>query len=138
MPHDALLNYLGEVEDAVGDLAAAYVEFYEEEFIAADRVNLRIRVRFYNGFLLQLNESVIYQNRLEHLGYRYHFQGKSNEIIFRYDNTPHFPDLPNFPHHKHQKAGVEPSGPPSILNAIAEAAKISNEYEHSQRSKFIP
>lgn len=130
MPHDALLGYLEEVEDAIGNLKEAYVELYEEEFLTGDRVNLRIRVRFYNGCLLQLNESVIFQNKLEHLGYRYHFQGKNNELIFRYDNTPHFPDLPNFPNHKHHQSGVEPSGPPSILTAIAEAAKISNECEH--------
>jgi hypothetical protein len=125
MPHDALLSYLREVEDAVGNLTAAYMELYEEQFLTTDRVNLRIRVRFYNGFLLQLNESVIFHDKIEHLGYRYHFQDKENELIFRYDNTPHFPDLPNFPNHKHQKTGVEPSGPPSIFKAIAEAAEIS-------------
>jgi hypothetical protein len=129
MPHDALLGYLEEVEDAIGNLKEAYVELYEEEFLTGDRVNLRIRVRFYNGCLLQLNESVIFQNKLEYLGYRYHFQGKNNELIFRYDNTPHFPDLPNFPNHKHNHRGVEASGPPSILTAIAEAAEISNERE---------
>jgi len=129
MPHDALLGYLEEVEDAIVNLKEAYVELYEEEFLTGDRVNLRIRVRFYNGCLLQLNESVIFQNKLEYLGYRYHFQGKDNELIFRYDNTPHFPALPNFPNHKHHQKGVEPSGPPSILAAIAEANKISNECE---------
>jgi len=129
MPHDALLGYLEEVEDAIGTLKESYVELYEEEFLTGNWVNLRIRVRFYNGCLLQLNESVIFQNKIEHLGYRYHFQGKDNELIFRYDNTPHFPDLPNFPNHKHHQTGVEPSGPPSILTAIAEAAKISNECE---------
>ena len=125
MPHDALLGYLEEVEDAIGNLQEAYVELYEEEFLTRDRVNLRIRIRFYNGCLLQLNESVVYQGKLEHLGYRYHFQGKNNELIFRYDNTPHFLHLQNFPNHKHQKTGVEPSESPSILKAIAEAAKIS-------------
>ena len=34
MPHDALLSYLGEVEDAVSNLAAAYVELYEEQFLS--------------------------------------------------------------------------------------------------------
>jgi hypothetical protein len=125
MPHDALFGYLEEVEDAIGNLQEAYVELYEEEFLTRDRVNLRVRIRFYNGCLLQLNESVVYQGKLEHLGYRYHFQGKNSELIFRYDNTPHFPHLPNFPNHKHQKTGVEPSESPSILKAIAEAAKIS-------------
>jgi hypothetical protein len=131
MPHDALLGYLEEVEDAIGTLKESYVELYEEEFLTGNRVNLRIRVRFYNGCLLQLNESVIFQNKIEHLGYRYHFQDKDNELIFRYDNTAHFPDLPNFPNHKHHRTGVESSGPPSIFAAIAEAAKISNECERS-------
>jgi len=127
MPHDALFGYLEEVEDAIGNLQEAYVELYEEEFLTRNRVNLRVRIRFYNGCLLQLNESVVYQGKLEHLGYRYHFQGKNNELIFRYDNTPHLPHLPNFPDHKHQETGVEPSESPSILKAIAEAAKISQD-----------
>lgn len=128
MPHNALLAYLEEVEDAIGNLHEAYVEQYEEEFLTGDRVNLRIRVRFYNGCLLQCNESVIFQSKLEHLGYRYHFQGKNSELIFRYDNTPHFPGFPNFPNHKHHQTGVESSRPPSILEAIKEAAELSLRY----------
>lgn len=128
MPHNILLRYLEEVEVAIGALREAYAEFYEEAFLTPDRVNLRVRVRFYNGCLLELNESVIYQDGLEHLGYRYHFQGKDNELIFRYDNAPHFPDLPTFPEHKHHQTGVVSSAPPSILNAIEEAAEISSRY----------
>jgi hypothetical protein len=100
----------------------------EEEFLTPDRVNLRIRVRFYNGCLLQVNESVVFHEKIEHLGYRYHYQGKDNELIFRYDNTPHFPDLQTFPDHKHHQAGVDSSGPPSVLKAIEEAAEISSQY----------
>ncbi len=62
MPHDALLTYVKEVETAIGALREAYVELYEEEFLTPDRVNLKIRVRFYNGCLLELNESIIYQD----------------------------------------------------------------------------
>jgi hypothetical protein len=107
------------------------VELYEEEFLANERVNLRIRVRFYNGCLLQLNESVIFQTQLEHLGYRYHFQDENSQLIFPYDNTPHFPDLPNFPHHKHCPTSTEPSRSSSILAAIAEASEICRKYERS-------
>jgi hypothetical protein len=128
MPHDALFGYLKEVEDAIGNLQEAYVELYEEEFLTKGRVNLRIRVRFYNGCLLQLNESVIFQGKLEHLGYRYHFQDKNNELIFRYDNTPHFPGLPNFPNHKHHQMGVDSSGEPSAPEVIREAAELSLRY----------
>jgi hypothetical protein len=131
MPHDALLRYLEEVETAIGTLRDSYVEFYEEEILTPHRANLRIRVRFYNGCLLELNESIVHQDGLEHLGYRYHFQGKDNELIFRYDNAPHFSDLQTFPDHKHHQTGIDCSGPPSILKAIEEASEISSRYARS-------
>lgn len=42
---DLLYRYLRDVEAAVRELEGAYVERYEEEILAANRVNLRIRVR---------------------------------------------------------------------------------------------
>nr|WP_253881088.1 MULTISPECIES: DUF6516 family protein [Microcystis] len=38
---------------------------------------------------------------MEFLDYRYHFQDEQNNLVFRYDSTPHFPNLSTFPHHKH-------------------------------------
>ena len=49
---DFLSRYLKEVEATVRQAEDAYVERYEEEIVAADRVNLRIRVRFRKGQLL--------------------------------------------------------------------------------------
>ena len=48
---DLLSQYLEELEAAVRELENAYVESYEEEILAANRVNLRIRVRFQTGYL---------------------------------------------------------------------------------------
>ncbi|SDE08432.1 hypothetical protein SAMN04487996_103300 [Dyadobacter soli] len=33
--------------------------------------------------------------------YSFHWQSRSGELILRWDNAPHFQNLPNFPHHKH-------------------------------------
>lgn len=33
--------------------------------------------------------------------YAYHYQRSDGSLLFRYDNSAHFPNLPNFPHHKH-------------------------------------
>lgn len=33
--------------------------------------------------------------------YAFHWQKNTGELILRWDNAPHFPGLPNFPHHKH-------------------------------------
>jgi len=71
---DLLSQYLGDVAAVVRKLEDVKVERYEEEILAANRVNLRIRIRFLSGYLLELNESVIVEaEHIRHLGYRYHF-----------------------------------------------------------------
>jgi hypothetical protein len=122
MLFDFLSQYLGDVEAAVRKLKGVYVERYEEEIVAANRVNLRIRVRFLSGYMLEVNEAVIGEaGHVRHLGYRYHFQDGQNNLVFRYDNTPHFPGLENFPHHKHLPDKVAAAEQPSILKVIEEA-----------------
>lgn len=126
MLHDLLSRYLEELEGAIRELEGAYVENYEEEILTANRVNLRIRVRFQTGHLLELNEAAIVEaGHIRHLGYRYHFQDRENRLLFRYDNTPHFVDLNSFPHHKHLQNKVSPVEKPSILKVIEEARLLA-------------
>lgn len=118
---DPLRNYLDEIGSAVSNLRGAYAERYEEEILAADRVNLRIRIRFRQGSLLELNEAIIAAGTtIRHLGYRYHFQDQKSRLIFRYDNTPHFPELEKFPQHKHVAGGVIGCERPTIMQVIEE------------------
>ena len=35
------------------------------------------------------------------LAYSYHYQNSQNELVFRYDNAEHHPEILTFPHHKH-------------------------------------
>jgi hypothetical protein len=125
MLHDLLYHYLEEIEVEIKKLKNAYVECYEEEILSSNRINLRIRVRFKTGDLFELNEAVIVEDdQLERLNYRYHFQDRQNNLIFRYDNTPHFPDLENFPHHKHLSDNIISSQKPSVLEVIEEVVKL--------------
>jgi Family of unknown function (DUF6516) len=48
-------------------------------------------------------------------------QRADSELVFRYDNTPHFPDLPSFPHHKHLRDAVVASDKPDLLVVLQEA-----------------
>lgn len=119
--HDFLERYFAEIEVAVTQLPA-YAESYVEEILSAERANLRIRLRFQSSCLLEINEAIIVENGvLKSLGYRYHFQRASRELVFRYDNTPHFPDLPSFPHHKHLRDAVVASSKPDLLDVLQEA-----------------
>lgn len=117
-----LAAYLQGVESTVAALCGADVESYVEELLTPGRANLRIRVRFANGRLLEVNEAVaVLAETLCHLDYRYHCQGPDNKLVFRYDNTPHFPELPGFPHHKHLPGKTVPAPRPPIAEVIADA-----------------
>ena len=125
LPHDSLERYFAEVEAAVAQLPA-YTESYIEEILTAGRANLRIRLRFENGALLEINEAIIVENgEIKTLGYRYHLQSADSELMFRYDNTPHFPGLPSYPHHKHLSDAVIAANKPDLLDILQEA-KISS------------
>ena len=38
--------------------------------------------------------------------YRYHHMTAEDELVFRYDNAPHHPEIGTYPHHKHTGHGV--------------------------------
>ncbi len=121
MPPNRLVEYLAEVAAAFQGLKDCHIEKYEEEILTPERANLRIRVRFAAGQLLEYNEAVTtHSNNLGHLSYRYHFQAVNNELVFRYDNTPHFPALENFPAHKHLPDRVISAVRPLIKDLLEE------------------
>ncbi len=126
MLHERLADYLAEVEAAVRSLADGYVERYEEEILTPERVNLRLRIRFASGYLLEVSEAVVVVgSALQTLGYRYHCQDGNQSLVFRYDDTPHFPNLTSFPHHKHVPDHVIAAAQPALGRVIEEAAALA-------------
>ncbi len=120
-----LSDYLNQVEQAIVQSPNVYVERYEEEILTSIRANLRIRLRFAQTHLLEINEAiVITDNQLKFLDYRYHFQDERNCLVFRYDSTPHFPDISTFPHHKHLPNDVISSHKPEIIQVLKEATEL--------------
>jgi len=71
---------------------------------------------------LHLREYVNLEADPVRLKYAYHYQDAEGNFIFRYDNTPHYPELPNSPHHKHEQteATVKPSNAPTLKEVLAE------------------
>jgi hypothetical protein len=125
MPHDILRDYLDRVKIAAMKKNAACVEYLVREILTRDRANLRMRIRFPNGRLLELNEALgVEEGKLAWLDYRYHFQDEHNHLIFRYDNTPHFPLLPGFPEHKHLPERVISASRPDIEQVLLETEEV--------------
>jgi len=122
--HELLEAYLNKVEEAVGALPA-YAESYTEEILTAERANLAFRLRFSNGFLLEVSAAMVVDaESLKTLGYRYHCQDASNTMLIRYDDTPHFRNLPTFPHHKHIKDAVIAHNEPDLLLVLQEVSEL--------------
>ena len=75
MLHEVLAAYLEKVEQAILQCRNVYVERYVEEILTSERMNLRVRLRFERGHLLEINEAVVVEdNYLVPLDYRYHCQ----------------------------------------------------------------
>lgn len=126
--HKLLEQYLDDIETVVAKMTV-YAEQYQEEVLTDSRINLRLRLRFENGYLLAVNEAVVVEgNQLSCLGYRYHFQDEKNILIFRYDDTPHFPEIDTFPHHKHYFDDVLSSQKPTVIDVINEVKMIVDKW----------
>ena len=120
---------------------AAYLDAMKERFVTDPIVtsfhvirerstlidgHLRARLELADGSQLEFSE---YMQRsptgeIAVITYSYHWADADNQLITRWDNAPHFPDLPGFPDHIHDGATGEamPGQPMSIfavLNAIA-------------------
>ena len=63
---------------------------------------IRADIYFMDNSLLHFRELWILQEG-QHFKkvYTYHYQRADETIVFRYDNAPHYPNLPTAPHHKH-------------------------------------
>lgn len=83
--------------------------------------HLRVRVSLVDGSLLEFSE---YAERtpdghMQVVVYSYHWEGADGNLIYRWDNTPHFPTLPAFPHHIHDgRTGATLPGKPTDISAV--------------------
>jgi hypothetical protein len=114
-------EYFDQIRKLIQAIPEAHAERYEEQVLSATRGNLRIRLRFSDQALLEISEAfVLIADELRWLSYRYHYQDPSTALVFRYDNTPHHPEIPTHPDHKHIGGHIVASVHPSIEQVLYE------------------
>ncbi|MFY7909159.1 MAG: toxin-antitoxin system TumE family protein [Emticicia sp.] len=60
---------------------------------------LRLKITFIDSSVLFVTDIFIsFENRRK---YSFHWQNMNAELISRWDNAPHFPDISSHPHHQH-------------------------------------
>jgi hypothetical protein len=126
MSRSALQVYFDGIEQQLFMLPSLYVEQFNATILTAERANLKLRLRFKGKYLLAISEALqVVEGQIMQIDYRYHFQDENNQVIFRYDSTPHFPDLPTFPHHKHLPDMVISSEKPDLAQVFQEASTLA-------------
>ena len=122
MSRNSFRDYFDQIDQFLEAYPDVYVENYNATILSSERANLKLRLRFYFQYLLSISEAlVVVDDQITAIDYRYHFQDGQNDLIFRYDNTPHFPNLSSFPHHKHLVDQVISCNQPSIETVIQDA-----------------
>ncbi len=125
MSRNSFRDYFDQVDRLLEAYPNIYAESYNATILSGERANLKLRLRFYFKYLLSISEAlVVVDDQITAIDYRYHFQDGQNNLIFRYDNTPHFPNLLSFPHHKHLADQVISCNQPSIVTVIQNAIAL--------------
>lgn len=76
---------------------------------------LRMRILLRDGSELHTREFTDETERK----YAFHWQTAAGELLARWDNAPHHPELPTHPDHKHVASGVEPTSDVALEDVLA-------------------
>lgn len=86
---------------------------------------IRGALTFLDGSCLHFKEYLDFEEAEPKRDYSYHYS-RGTQLIFRYDNTPHYRQLPTFPHHvhRHSEAQAQPCPPPDLPDILAEIRSL--------------
>jgi hypothetical protein len=103
-------EYYSRIEGVIKDcpiITHFSIDFDEiDEYIGY----LKGRLELIDGSFLYFIEFIEIQNNTAiRLKYKYQWQSDNGNLITRWDNVPHHPDVDTFPDHKHDDRGVHES-----------------------------
>jgi len=113
-------SYFAQLRKMIANCAVVASWQYEEDGRTSTLGAFKARISFLDGSFLDFREFVDTSTRpVRRYSYSYHYQ-KNEQMIFRYDNAPHHPELSGFPHHKHVADSTVESQPPTLKEVLAE------------------
>ncbi len=116
-----LKRYLERLYDTIISRGDVEVELLVVDDQAGQRGAIEGKLRFYDGPRLEFDEAVLLRGTdIIKLRYAYHYQSEAGDLIFRYDNAPHYPNLPTHPHHKHIRSDVTAVEAPDLSEVLRE------------------
>jgi hypothetical protein len=120
-------DYLHTIKERLlTDSAVASFRLIREKATLVDGY-MRARLVLADESYLEFAEYVqVVDETIQVVTYSYHWATSDNRLLRRWDNTPHFPHVPDFPHHIHQGEEVVPGRPVDIFVVLDEIAQSSD------------
>ena len=125
--------YLDEIKDALSSYEwIQFVETIRCDFEENDQKKIllyRFRVHLSDGGRLEMVERLVESKKdgsIYPTKYSFHWQDQHGNLIKRWDNAPHYPDLDGFPHHIHIRED-EAVVPGSSINAMEMLGEVDME-----------
>jgi hypothetical protein len=123
-----LHSYLTRLYDTISsrrEIEIKSLEVLDRSDMSGQSSELYAVLIFPDSSELHLVEQLVVQHyALVKSRYSYHYQQASGELIFRYDNAPHHPDLLNYPHHKHIGEQIVSAQAPDLSDVLKEIDAI--------------
>lgn len=123
-------EYLHHIKAIIlGSHHVANIEIVREE--ALEELGLyRFRIKLIDGSLLEMFERFSVQgNNVQVLKYSFHWQNIDGQLLRRWDNASHHPEISTHPHHMHEGRDKnvmpgEPMNAEKVLSLIAEESSV--------------
>jgi len=102
------------------------VESFEiiSEKIGEKEGYLRVTIGLPDNSVMYCFEYMLSDGSIEISKYSFHRQDMAGNLICRWDNAPHHPELDNFPHHIHTKGKVGASSETNLRKVLSEAKAV--------------
>lgn len=128
-------NYLRELESVLASRPwVAEIEVVRCDVTDLDALSVllyRFHVHLRDGGLLEMMERVVAERAapLSHTTYRFHRQDGDGRLVRRWDNAPHHPLLPGFPHHLHlgSEQNAVPAEPIAGVALLREMDRLAGQ-----------
>ena len=85
---------------------------------------LRVTIKLSGDSVMHCFQYVISDGSIGISKYSFHWHDAAGNLICRWDNAPHHPELDNFPHHIHTNDDVSASSEMSLIKVLSEAKAL--------------
>lgn len=126
MPAVNFREYARQLANAILDMVGAgqaRIIDWQIDQRASERGYLTGILIFADNSELHFREFIDVTRSEPRIMYAYHYQDASKVLIFRYDNAPHRPKLPQ-QEHKHTAMGIDVGGMPTLTEVVDEILVI--------------